>query len=113
MALLESGLFVTRSGGLIADLVMCTPILAVSGYRIERYFLRVVQLMTTMGVVFPFRGVLLSLAHLPLGQKKMVDLHMLLIFLFPVKKYVHLDVYIFILYVNNNNAYISQHILCS
>ena len=83
--LLELGMFMTRNGELIADLVMCTPRLAVSGPRMEIYFLRVVQIMTTLGVMLPFWGLLLSFAPLPIGHKKMVALHTLLIFLFPVK----------------------------
>ena len=54
VALLELELFITRSGGFIADLFMCTPRLAVSGSRMARYFLMVVHIMTNLGILFPF-----------------------------------------------------------
>ena len=68
VTLLSLGIFMTMRGGLIVDLVMCTPRLSGSGYITSIYFLRMVQLMTTMGIVLQFWGVLLSLAPLPLGQ---------------------------------------------
>ena len=68
VTLFSLGLFMTMRGALIVDLVMCTPRLSGSGYRTAIYFLRIVQLMTTMGIVLQFWGVLLSLAPLTLGQ---------------------------------------------
>ena len=68
MTLFSLGLFMMMSGAFIADLVTCTPILAGSEYRTARYFLRMVQLMTTLGIVLQFWVVLLSLMPLPLGK---------------------------------------------
>ena len=74
-----------------------------------------VQLVTNLGLALPFRGVLLSLVPL-MQEKKMVALHtLLMIFLNPVK-HMFIWMYIFsyyILYVNNNNAYIYLNIVHS
>ena len=50
----------TIRGALIADIFMYTPILEGSGLIMARYFLRMVQLMTSLGVVLPFWGVFLG-----------------------------------------------------
>ena len=54
VTLMSLGMFMMMSGAFIADLVTCTPILSGSEYRTARYFLRMVQLMTTLGIVLQF-----------------------------------------------------------
>ena len=50
---------ITR-GAMIADMIMCTPLLAGSGTRVAREFLRMVQLIMRLVIILPFRGVTIS-----------------------------------------------------
>ena len=52
--LLLSGLFMMMRGAMISDLVACMPRLTGSGSRTARYFRRMVQLMTNLGIVLQF-----------------------------------------------------------
>ena len=93
-------------GALIVDIVTCKPRLMGSGLRISRKFLRMMQLINSLGEVFHLWVVQLYLV--PLIKKEILDLHMSSIFLF-LDKYVFIWMYIFfyyVLYVNNDNAYI-------
>ena len=49
---------------LISDLVTCKTRLTESGMILLRYFLKMVNMVTSLGIVLPFCGVLLYLAHL-------------------------------------------------
>ena len=80
--LLSLGTFGITRGAFIADLVTCTPRLVVSGFRMERQLLRMVQLMNTFGVVLTFWVILLYLVTL-IQKKIMVALYTLLIFALP------------------------------
>ena len=51
-------------GPMILDLVMCKTILAGSGLIMARYFLKMMQLATNLGIEFPFWGVLIYFAPL-------------------------------------------------
>ena len=56
---------------LIADLVTCKPRMTESGMIIAIEFLRMVNMVTSLGIVFPFYIVLLYLATLaPYGQRE-------------------------------------------
>ena len=104
-------IMITR-GAIIADMVKCTPLLAGSRTRVASEFLRMVQLIMSLFIILPFRGVMIS--SVPFMQEnKMVDPYILSICLFPDKN-IFIWMYNFSyykLYVNNYNVYIYLKII--
>ena len=86
---------------------MCTPLLAGSGTRVASEFLRMVQLMMSLVIIFPLKVLMISLVPFT-QEKKVVDLYISSICLFPDKN-IFIWMYNFSyyrLYVNNYNVYI-------